>query len=192
LKLNGKKRRNWWEAVNDKHVRKRKKYLYLLFAAMLVILTLLALPRRKVFRKSGEEMLSRINRKTHIISPHRFREMQAGGQVPQLVDLRDREAYAVGHLPGAVNLPAEGLDPELIHRFFRSKGSVWVLYAAETYEAEKYWILFTQMGMEHLFVLETGSRLDSLIQQWDVDSSRMIMMDEIPAFTFRPDSSTSF
>jgi rhodanese-related sulfurtransferase len=169
-----------------------KKYLYLLLAAMLVLFMLLALPRRKLFHKSGEEVLGRINQHTHIISPHRFKEMHAREPGLQLVDLRDRRAFTNGHLPGALHLPSESLDPDVIHGFFRGKGAGWVIYAEKTYEAEKYWILFTQMGLEHLFVLETGPGLDLLIRQWDDDSSRVMMLDEIPTFTFRPDSTVSF
>ena len=169
-----------------------KKYLYLILTLLVLCLIVLGLPGKRIFRESGEEILSSVDLRTHIISEQRFKEMHARDPGLQLVDLRDREAFARGSLPGALNLPAEDLDTDDIIGFFRGKGHRWVLYAEKSYEADKYWILFTQMGLEHLFVLETGPRLDLLIQHWDDGSSRVSTVDEIPTFTFRPDSTVSF
>ncbi|KPL17187.1 MAG: hypothetical protein AMS26_01930 [Bacteroides sp. SM23_62] len=169
-----------------------KNYLYLILTAFMAILIILALPRKKVFHLSGEELLDKINRKTHIISIHKYKEMKTQEPGLQLVDLRDNGTFTAGHLPGAMNLPSERLGPDIIHRFFKESTSTGVLYAEETYRAEKYWILFTQMGMDNLFVLDTGPMLDSLIRHWDAENSRMILVDETPEFNFQPDSAISF
>lgn len=40
----------------------------------------------------------------------------AAGESPFLVDVRDAEAFAAGHVAGAVNRPIDSLDPEAIAR----------------------------------------------------------------------------
>jgi hypothetical protein len=143
-----------------------KNYLFLILTAPLVILIILALPGKRSFRFSGEAVLEQIGQKTHIISVHKFKELKDGEPGIQLVDLRGANEFADGHLPDAVNMPVE-----------------------KTYQADKYWILFRQMGIENLYVLETGPVLDSLIMNWDSESSRRILVDEDPTFTFQPDTS---
>ncbi len=169
-----------------------KNHYYLILTASMVILILLAVPRKKGFHLSGEEILDIINRKTHIISIHKYKELQTAEPGLQLVDLRDADKYTAGHLPGALNLPSESLDPGLIYRFFKGASSPRVLYAEETFKAEGYWMVFTQMGIDNLFILDVGYRLDSLIGCWDAENGRRILQDEIPEFTFEPDSSVPF
>jgi len=169
-----------------------RKYLYLILTALMVIIIVLVLPRKRNFSLTGEEILGQINLRAHIISVQKFKEMYAGEPGLQLVDLRGVMEFTDGHLQGALNLPAASLSTGDIHGFFEKKGQTRVIYAAETYQAEMYWILFAQMGVERLYVLETGSRLDSLIRYWDAERSRMIMVDEIPAFRFQPDTTLTF
>jgi rhodanese-related sulfurtransferase len=169
-----------------------KNYLFLILLVPLMILIILALPGNKSFLLSGEKILEQIGQKTHIISVHKFKELKAGGPGIQLVDLRGINAFADGHLPEALNLPVENLGTGEIHRFFEVIQSDCVLYAGKTYQADKYWILFRQMGIENLYVLETGLALDSLILHWDSESSRRILVDEDPVFTFQPDTSLTF
>jgi len=165
-----------------------KKYLFLILTIPLVILIVLALPGRKSFRFPGEAILDQIGQNTHIISVYKFKDWKAGGKGIQLVDLRTLNEFTNGHLPEAVNMPAKSLVTNEIHRFFRSIESDRVLYSGETYLTEKYWILFRQMGIENLYVLETGPALDSLIIHWNSENSRRILVDEDPSFTFRPDT----
>ncbi len=169
-----------------------KKYLFLILMVPMVILIILALPGKRSFRLSGEMVLGQIGQNTHIISAHKFKELKAGGQGIQLVDLRGRNAFTDSHLPEALNLPGENLSTGDIHRFFEGIGSGRVLYAEKTYQADKYWILFRQMGIKNLYVLETGPALDSLIMHWDSETSRRILVDEDPAFTFKPDTALNY
>ena len=169
-----------------------KKYLFLILTVPLVILIVLALPGNRSFRLSGEMVLDQIGQNTHIISAHKFKELKAGAPGIQLVDLRSVNEFANGHLPEAVNMPAESLGTGEIYRFFKGTESDHVLYSGETYLAEKYWIIFRQMGIENLYVLETGYALDSLIMNWDSESSRRILVDEDPSFTFQPDTAFNY
>lgn len=165
-----------------------KKYLFLILTVPLVILIILALPGNRSFRVSGEAILEQIGQNTHIISAYKFKELKTGGRGMQLVDLRSAFEFADGHLPEAVNMPAERRGAGEIFRFFKGIESDRVLYSGETYLAEKYWILFRQMGIENLYVLETRTMLDSMIMNWDSENSRKILEDEDPSFTFQPDS----
>jgi hypothetical protein len=108
------------------------------------------------------------------------------------VDLRGVSEFVKGHLPEALNMPVESMGTGDIHRFFEGIESDRVIYAGKTHLADKYWILFRQMGIENLYVLETGPALDSLIRNWDSESNRRILMDEDPVFTFQPDTSLTF
>ncbi len=169
-----------------------KKYIFLILTIPLMILIILALPGKRSFRFSGEAILEQIGQNTHIISVHKFKELKTGGQGIQLVDLRGINEFANGHLPEAVNMPAESLDTGEIYRFFKGTESDHVLYSGETYLAEKYWIIYRQMGIENLYVLETGYALDSLILNWDSENSRKILVDEDPSFTFQPDTAFNY
>ena len=169
-----------------------KKYLFLILTIPLVFLIVLALPGNRTFRLSGEMILDQIGQNTHIISVQKFKELKTGGQDVQLVDLRSANEFDNGHLPEAINMPVESLNTGDIHRFFEGIDSDCVLYSGETYQAEKYWILFRQMGIENLYVLETGHALESLIMNWDSESSRRILVDEDPSFTFQPDTTFNY
>jgi len=169
-----------------------KKYMFLILTVPLIILIVLALPGNKSFRLSAEAVLDQISQNTHVISVHKIKEWQAGGKDFQLVDLRTMDEFAKGHLPEALNLPTQSLSTGDIHKFFNGIESNRVLYAEKTYLADRYWILFSQMGIEKLYVLETGPALDSLIIHWDNENSRRILADEDPSFTFRPDTTFNY
>ena len=169
-----------------------KKYLFLILTVPLVALIILALPGSKSFRLSGEMILDQIGQNTHIISVQKIKELKTSVQGVQLVDLRGADEFNTGHLPEAINMPVESLNTADIHRFFEGIDSDCVLYSGETYQANKQWILFRQMGIENIFVLETRPTLDSLIINWDSENSRRIMVDEDPTFTFQPDTALTF
>ena len=54
-----------------------KKYLFLILIIPLVMLIILALPGTRSFRLSGEMVLDQLVRMTHVISVHKFKEMEA-------------------------------------------------------------------------------------------------------------------
>lgn len=165
-----------------------KKYLFLILIISLVILIILALPGTRSFRLSGEMVLDQLVRMTHVISVHKFKELKRDEPGIHLVDLREISSFSDGHLPGAISLPVEGLSSDDIHRFFKEIRSTPIIYAAETYKAESYWILLTQMGIKNLYVLDTDPSLESLIMNWDSENNKRILVDEIPKFRFQPDS----
>ena len=169
-----------------------KKYLFLILTVPLVALIILALPGSKSFRLSGEMILDQIGQNTHIISVQKFKELSTRVQGVQLVDLRGADEFNTDHLTEAINMPVESLNTADIHRFFEGIDAECVLYSGETYQANKQWILFRQMGIENIFVLETGPTLDPLIINWDSENSRRIMVDEDPTFTFQPDTALTF
>jgi len=48
-------------------------------------------------------------------------DMQAGCEALMVVDARSREAYARGHIPGAINFPHAEMDAESVKRLPRDK-----------------------------------------------------------------------
>jgi rhodanese-related sulfurtransferase len=53
-----------------------------------------------------------------------------GDAPPVLVDALPPMAYAHSHLPGAINLPPSGLDPELVVRRIPDRNAEIVVYCA--------------------------------------------------------------
>ena len=45
------------------------------------------------------------------LSPERFSEIVAGGDFPSLIDVRDRDEFATGQVPGAKNIPLTEIAP---------------------------------------------------------------------------------
>ena len=169
-----------------------RRYLYLVLTGLLAAIILLAIPRKRDFRIGGDEVIEQLKGRTQIISGHKFKSLKAEVPGLRLVDIRGSEAYHQGHIEEAVNLPVRHLSKSDIYKFFNVKDASFVLYAQDTYQAEMYWILFTQMGIEGLYVLDTGVELDSLIMDLDAGYNRMILVDEIPQFSFRADTAAMF
>ena len=166
-----------------------KKYVFIIVAAVLVILIILAIPRRNDFKHSAVDMLGKIQNRTYIVSMARFKQLnENASQQLNLVDLRDGYAYQKGHLPGAIHLLKEDRETRSLNRFMKSlEGQVYI-YSDQTAHACEWWILLSQMGFEQVFVLETGPDLSILIQDWDNQNNVQIMPDEIPLYKFVPDS----
>ena len=129
-----------------------RNYLLPALSACLLVLVILALPGKDVYPLNAAEMMKRIGDHEHIITQDYLSTPGMEGHV--LVDLRERDKFMESHLPGAVNLPAEKLDVKSIRDFFNESG-YYVLYAEETAVASQLWILFIQMGIENVSVLET-------------------------------------
>jgi rhodanese-related sulfurtransferase len=47
---------------------------------------------------------------TGCLTPEAVKAMQAAGEKIRIVDVRSPEEFAEGHIPGAVNLPLDGLE----------------------------------------------------------------------------------
>ena len=70
-----------------------------------------------LFKKTGTA--------TATITPDALARLLADGSPPVIVDVRSREEYAAGHLPGAISIPmgeldvrAAALDPEASTVFY--------------------------------------------------------------------------
>lgn len=48
-----------------------------------------------------------------LIAPRELRQQQQGGRGPTVIDVRGRDDYATGHLPGALHIPADELPGRL-------------------------------------------------------------------------------
>jgi rhodanese-related sulfurtransferase len=48
-----------------------------------------------------------------LIIPERLREQLSGDQPPVVIDVRTKEAYQAGHIPGAIHIPGQELRRRL-------------------------------------------------------------------------------
>lgn len=82
------------------------------------------------------------------IAPARARELVAAGA--QLVDVRDADEYARGHIAGAVNLPVDGIE----QRLEALRGKPVVLYCASGLRSQKAWqVLARRHGLQQVYNL---------------------------------------
>jgi hypothetical protein len=130
-----------------------KTYLIPVLIVLLAGAMLLAIPGSDSFRLRGAEVLDRIGNHEFIIDSVGMAIVQRDGAL--LVDLDDPQQFAAHHLPDAVNFPPEEWNVKEIRKFFREKGTC-VLCAGDLSLACRAWVLFTQMGIDNLRVLQTG------------------------------------
>ncbi len=169
-------------------MRMMKKYGFVVVSLLLIIVIVLAMPGKKSFRHSAREMLDEVQGGGYIISISRYKELADSAAGTVLVDLRSSGAFQAAHLPGAVNFPAEESKAGTAYDYFDGiKGDV-ILYSDETSLAGEWWILLTQMGIDNLLVLDTGSGLDRLILNWESENEKNVLIDEVPLYTFVPDT----
>jgi rhodanese-related sulfurtransferase len=167
-----------------------KKYGFIAVSILLGITILLALPGKNSFEYSAPQMAQEILKRTYIVSVSKYKEIKMGGSMPVLLaDIRKAADYESGHLPDAISIPFEGQDLASLYDFVNKHEGYVFLYAEQTSTACEWWILLTQMGMENIYVLETGPDLSLLIRDWPDRNESIIMHDEIPGFTFMPDTS---
>jgi rhodanese-related sulfurtransferase len=50
---------------------------------------------------------------SEFVSPEELRRQQASGRGLTVIDVRDAEEYATGHVPGAIHIPADELPRRL-------------------------------------------------------------------------------
>jgi rhodanese-related sulfurtransferase len=48
-----------------------------------------------------------------LITPKELRDLQESAHAPLVIDVRGPEEYEAGHLPGAMNVPADELEDRL-------------------------------------------------------------------------------
>jgi rhodanese-related sulfurtransferase len=65
-------------------------------------------PRKGAFKAIRELLASFLQRKAYVsISPEELRSALGSTRPPVVVDCRDAESFASGHIPGALNVPYE-------------------------------------------------------------------------------------
>ncbi len=167
-----------------------KKYRFIIISVLLIILVIIAIPSKNSWKYTAEQLLEEVQKRSYIVSVARYKAMLGDTSAPiSLVDLRTADEYETAHLPDAINFNFPDDDLAYLHSFFGSLSGNIILYSDQTAEACEWWIVLKQIGFDNIHVLETGPDLNQLIVSWSSRNDRSIMTDEIPLFTFSPDSS---
>jgi rhodanese-related sulfurtransferase len=108
----------------------------LLFAALLAAGLLFAALTSGKYNQSNGRVLEKALDESFVVG---YGELQGLLDEPErrvlLVDLRPAEAFAAGHLPGAINIPAAQILDQNAQGPLKEKNRAILLYAAEEHEA---------------------------------------------------------
>lgn len=74
----------------------------------------------------------------------------------KIIDVRDPEAFAEFHLPGAINIPYSDITKEQFATTFENDYGKNILVSNGGVQAEKAWLLVTRLGYSNNFVLNGG------------------------------------
>ncbi len=85
------------------------------------------------------------------IKPAAARRLLAAGQA-RVVDVREPEEYAEGHIPGAVLLPLGRVEAEAPY-VLPNKEAVWLIYCRSGVRSARAAAILAGMGYRHLYDL---------------------------------------
>ncbi|KKL73981.1 hypothetical protein LCGC14_2069470 [marine sediment metagenome] len=148
-----------------------KRYLLPLISITAVVIILISIQGKSIYKLSAWDLVGRVVEKEYMITPDQY-EILRGEEKTVLFDLRDSQIFNQDHLPGAINLPLGDLDIKSVHDQFDNPWT-YVLYSGGSDVANQVWILVSQMGFENVLVLVDGNKL----------------LDESPNYKFQPDTS---
>lgn len=133
--------------------------LYLPLISIIVLILILAGIPRHGFRVDAGDMLEQIVAGEHIIGPVELEQLAEDGSVV-LFELHDDEvAYNSSGIPDeipAIKLSQSGLEPGAIGGMFEEE-KIYVLHSMDESYARQTWIYLTQLGIEHILVLDVGA-----------------------------------
>ena len=92
-----------------------------------------------------------------LISPNEVLQLIENGTSDlQLIDLRPQSEFARGHLDGAFNMPTQYLFEETNLALITDPSRTTILYGQDQRSANGPWLLFRQLGYDHLKVMQGG------------------------------------
>lgn len=102
-----------------------------------------------------------------------------------IVDLRDPEAFARGHVPGALNIPAREILDRKHRKAFRGNTQK-LLYAGEEHVAATSAMLLLGKGVEHIRVIPGGIRQleEHLLHAGKLDPAYRYFRDDKARFDY--------
>ena len=131
------------------------KPVYWIFVLAVVIAS--CAPQGKpdlAFQISPEETLSVILSDEALISPDEVTQLAKENY--QLIDLRPQSEFVKGALEGAINIPTQYLfEPDNL-ALIADASRTTILYGEDQLGANGPWILFRQLGYDHLKVMQGG------------------------------------
>lgn len=85
-----------------------------------------------------------------LIKPEMIKQWMDSGKKFSLVDLRNKEAFADGHIPGAINIPAEEFTPKALKKL-KARPIVFYCWSEGTSR-----MVARDVGRDDIFVLQDG------------------------------------
>ena len=99
-------------------------------------------------------MLEKVVGRTQKIEINKALELSANKDA-LFIDVRTPKEYNGYHVENAINIPFERLLDEQYERLFNNE-QLKVLYGTSSVDANAAWMILTQYGYDHLFVLDAG------------------------------------
>jgi rhodanese-related sulfurtransferase len=145
----------------NKFIKENWIFLSALLAVIVIIAILSSTGKPQInYRLSPQEVFKTLSDKSNQVSPLAvYDQVKKGNKSQVLVDVRNSDEFAKGHIEGAVNIPVLELLQKRSLSFFKElNGSkqVAILYGEDQLQANGPWMLLKQIGFENIKVLEGG------------------------------------
>jgi rhodanese-related sulfurtransferase len=142
-------------------VKKNALFLTALLAVVVLIVTLLVIGKPAVsYTMSPKELTAVLYDTANQVSPVAlFNQLAKGDKSRVLVDVRNSDEYAKGHIDNSVNIPVLELFQKRSLSFFkelRKSGQTAILYGEDQLQANGPWMLLKQVGFDNVKILLGG------------------------------------
>jgi rhodanese-related sulfurtransferase len=144
-----------------KFIKKNAIFLAALLAVIVLITVLLVMGRPSVsYKISPKEITAVLSDSGNRVSPvDLFNQQVKADKSYVLVDIRNSDEYAKGHIDHSVNIAALELFQNRSVSFFkelRKTGQAAILYGEDELQANGPWMLLKQVGFDHVKILQGG------------------------------------
>lgn len=102
-----------------------------------------------------------------------------------LIDLRKQNDFEANHLAKAINIPMNSLLESVEFKQNTNKNNTVVLYSNSLDKTVKAWILLTQMGYDHIYVLDIS---EEFIEEDILKKDSFPSGDEVLKYKFQSDT----
>ena len=142
--------------MKEHHRTDRLTVMVILFFAFIAIGLFTYNAPKFVYKISPEETLKEVEKAAFSMSVDEAKDLIGKKGNVQFVDIRNRGDYVISHIDGAINIPIFKLLEKENIKLFKDKGTTFVLYGANQYDANGAWMLLRQIGFENFKILLGG------------------------------------